>query len=218
MTANRGWKHLGRARPGRTPVVSRMVAALLLAIGGGVHLDLWRDGYRGIRYIGPLFLANVIVSGIVAARLVLGGGRPTALAGLAIAVGSLAGLALSRTVGLFGFVESGWTPAAARAVAAEIGAVVTIGLVLALSARSGRMARLAPAVVKATSRRSDRGQVQHGVDSEGLALTVPPARLARRARAHRHLLATDADADLHDSVPTHRTAHRHLLPLPSQST
>ena len=150
MTANRNWKHFGGPRSSGAPVVTRMVAALLLAVGGGVHLDLWRDGYRGIRYIGPLFLANAIVSGIVAARLVLGGGRPTALAGAAIAAGSLAGLALSRTVGLFGFVESGWTPAAARAVAAEIGAVVTLGLVLALSARSGRMARLTPAVVPAT--------------------------------------------------------------------
>lgn len=118
------------------PALARVLAALLVTLAGMVHLELWREGYRGIPYIGPLFLANVVASGVVAARLLLGGGRPTAVAGMLISIGSLTGLALTRTVGLFGFMESGWTSAASRAVSAELGAVVSLALVLALTARS----------------------------------------------------------------------------------
>lgn len=119
-----------------TPALVRVLAALLVTLGGIVHLELWRGGYRGIPSIGPLFLANVIASAVVAARLLLGGGRPTAIAGILIAVGSLTSLALSLTVGVFGFMESGWTPSAARAVGAELGAVVSLALVLAIGSRA----------------------------------------------------------------------------------
>ena len=123
------------ARRGWGPALARVLAALFVTLGGIVHLELWRGGYRGISSIGPLFLANVVASGVVAALLLLGGGRPTAIAGMLLSIGSLIGLALTRTVGLFGFMESGWTPAAARAVSAELGAVVSLALVLALTAR-----------------------------------------------------------------------------------
>lgn len=118
------------------PAVARVLAALLVALGGVVHLDLWLGGYRGIPAIGPLFLANVIVSGVVAALLVLDGSRATVVAGMLVTAGALGGLALSRSVGLFGFMEATWTPAAARAMAAELGAVVSLALVFTLRSRS----------------------------------------------------------------------------------
>ncbi len=118
------------------PALARALAALLVALGGVVHLDLWLGGYRGIPTIGPLFLTNVIVSGVVAVLLVLDGGRATVVAGMLIATAALGGLALSRSVGLFGFMETTWTPAAARAVAAELGATVSLALMATVGARS----------------------------------------------------------------------------------
>lgn len=132
---------LGRSRySGWTPALVRVLSALLIGAVAVVHLELWQDGYRGIRYIGPLFLANVIGSGIVVALLLLRAVRPAAILGMVIAVGSFAGLVLSRTVGLLGFMESGWTPLAFRSVAAELGAVVSLAVALVLRARSASAA------------------------------------------------------------------------------
>ncbi len=106
--------------------VARSIAAVLVLTGGAVHFDLWRGGYEGIRYIGPLFLANVVVSAVIAVALVVRRNRIILLGGAALALGSLAALALSRTVGLLGFMETGWTPEAMRTVAAEVGALVAL--------------------------------------------------------------------------------------------
>jgi hypothetical protein len=74
-----------------------------------IHLDLWLDGYRDIDWIGPLFLANVVLAGLAALAVL---GTPARwlpwvalLAGL-LEIGTLGGLVLSLTVGLFGFTES----------------------------------------------------------------------------------------------------------------
>lgn len=125
-----------------TPAVARLMAAGLVVVGGVVHLSLWRGGYRGIPAIGPLFLVNVVVSGLIAARLLFGGGRLTVIAGMAVAAGSLVALVLSRTVGLLGFMEATWTPRAAQAVAAEVGAVVSLALVLTVGKRRDDDGRL----------------------------------------------------------------------------
>lgn len=111
---------------------ARILAAVLVLAGGAVHLDLWRDGYKGIPYIGPLFLVNVMASVVVAAGLVLVRARLVLLAGAGLAVGSLSALVMSRTVGLLGFMEPGWTTDAMRTVAAEVGALVTLALVVVL--------------------------------------------------------------------------------------
>lgn len=110
----------------------RVLAALLLLLGGAIHVNLWRWGYGGIPYIGPLFLANVIASVAVGLVLVVRGGRLVLLAGVGLAVGSLAALVMSRTVGLLGFTEPGWTIDAMRTVAAEVGALVTLGVVVVM--------------------------------------------------------------------------------------
>ncbi|MGZ4507575.1 MAG: hypothetical protein ACXVX8_17260 [Blastococcus sp.] len=90
-------------------LVLRVAGAALLAGTAWIHLHLWSIGYDGIAWIGPLFLVNA-VSGFLLAAAVLAAPRrllfwPAAAGGL-LEAGTLGALALSSTVGLFGFVES----------------------------------------------------------------------------------------------------------------
>lgn len=123
----------------------RVLAAALLLTGGAVHLDLWRGGYDGIRYIGPLFLANVAASAVVAIALQVRKDAILLLAGAGVAVASLVALVLSRTTGLLGFMEAGFTPQAMRTIAAEVGALVALAVIYQLD---GNRRRLVPVRVR----------------------------------------------------------------------
>src|SRR3954447_12449247 len=91
----------------------RVVGAALLVATGWIHLYLWLDGYRTIDWIGPLFLANAVLAGLAALAVLLAPARwlpwVALLAGL-LEAGTLGGLLLSLTVGLFGFSESPSAP------------------------------------------------------------------------------------------------------------
>ena len=110
--------------------IARLAAATFVLAGGYIHFDLWRDGYRAIDYIGPLFVANAVVSALLVVALLLRPDVRVAVAGVVFSVGSLAALVLSRTVGLLGFTERGWSDMAVQATTAEIGAIVAIALVI----------------------------------------------------------------------------------------
>jgi hypothetical protein len=112
--------------------IARILAAVLVLAGGAVHLDLWHAAYRVIPYIGPLFLVNVIASVLVAAAVLIRFNLAVLIAGVALAAGSLGALVLSRTVGVFGFMESGLSVEALATIAAELGASVTLCLVLTI--------------------------------------------------------------------------------------
>ena len=113
----------------------RLLAAGLVLAGGLIHYDLWSGGYRFIPSIGPLFLANLVASVLVALALLITG-RPAILAaGVALTLGSLGALVASRTVGLLGFTES-WTDQSFQVVAAEAAAVVALAMVAALKTRN----------------------------------------------------------------------------------
>lgn len=86
----------------------RVLGAALLLTMAGIHLKLWVEGFRDIPWIGPLFLADVVLAA-AAAVAVLGTPRRwfpwvALLAGL-LSAGTLGGLVLSLTVGLFGYHE-----------------------------------------------------------------------------------------------------------------
>lgn len=117
--------------------VLRIVAAVLLLVQGGVHLQLWFGGYRGIEIIGPMFLANAAVALVVAVVLVVRGGLVPALAGVVFSFTSLVAFSFSRTGGLFGFTEMLWDAAAITAVLAEVLAVLVL-LAWATIATRGR--------------------------------------------------------------------------------
>ena len=132
-----------RTASGRRPATGvlwalRVLGALLLAGMGWIHLDLWQNGYRTISVIGPAFLLNTI-AGFGLAALLLVTPRPllpwvAALGGLT-ALGTLAGLLLATTVGLFGFVESTAADLWWESLWVEIAAVVVMAALAALAAR-----------------------------------------------------------------------------------
>ena len=86
----------------------RVVGALLLLAMAGIHLKLWVDGFRDIPWIGPLFLANVVLGAGAAVAVLVTPRRwfpwVALLAGL-LSLSTLGGLVLSLTVGLFGYHE-----------------------------------------------------------------------------------------------------------------
>jgi hypothetical protein len=94
----------------RTVVIGlRVLGALLLAAAGGIHLYLWSTGYDTIDWIGPLFLLNAVGAFVLAVAVLAAPRRLVfwpAAAGALLQIGTLGGLVLSSTVGLFGFVES----------------------------------------------------------------------------------------------------------------
>jgi hypothetical protein len=107
---------VGRAAPptsGTLPLSARVVGAALVLATGWIHLHLWLDGYQDIRWIGPLFFANVIVAVLGGVALLLAPDRwvpgVALLAGL-FEGGSLVTLLLSLTVGLLGFTEAWSAP------------------------------------------------------------------------------------------------------------
>jgi hypothetical protein len=113
------------------------LGALLLAGEAAVHIQQYVVIFHFVRWIGPLFVANAVACAAAIAGLAY---KPTrALAGLAgvlISAAALGGLALSYTVGLFGWMESGLRTPVAIAIASEVGAVI----VLAAATGSGMRA------------------------------------------------------------------------------
>jgi hypothetical protein len=112
----------------------RIAGAVLLAGTAWIHLHLWSAGYDGIPWIGPLFLVNA-VSGFLLAAAVLAAPRRLlfwpAGAGALLEAGTLGALALSSTVGLFGFVESSaaslfWPSVAVEAAGAVLLAALAV--------------------------------------------------------------------------------------------
>ena len=121
-----------------------LATAALVATGGYVHFCLYRHGYSTIPKIGVGFLLQVLTSAVVVVALLMGPNRLgrvahisdrlaitlTGLAATALAAGTLAAFALTRTPGgLFNFQERGLQPApqALIALVAEIGVLVVVG-------------------------------------------------------------------------------------------
>ena len=107
----------------------RYLAAGFLLIGGLVHLKLYVQGYDDIPgNVGKAFLANVVVSVIVAIAVALRRDLIVRLAGIAVAGGTILAFIKSRNGGIFGFSESGLNPSpeAVIALIVEIGAIVVL--------------------------------------------------------------------------------------------
>ena len=119
------------------------VTAAFVAVGGYVHLCLYRHGYRTIPKIGVGFLLQVLASAVIAVALLLGphvvaravhlsegaAESLTKLAAGSLAAGTLVAFALTRTsAGLFSFRERGLQPApqALVALVAELGVLVVV--------------------------------------------------------------------------------------------
>jgi hypothetical protein len=110
-------------------LVLRMVIAASLVVSGVSHAYLYAHGYGHIPVIGTGFLLQASAFFAVAVLVLLGGPEWLVAAGAVLAVGALGAFALSRTVGIAGFVETGWDPAphAMLSVAAEVVTVLACG-------------------------------------------------------------------------------------------
>lgn len=114
------WSMTGREAAALTAYV---LGAILLAGQAVVHVQQYFSLYHEVRWIGPLFLLDGVASAVVIAGLALRRWRPlAALAGVAIAVGALGGLAVSYGRGLFGWQEAGFDTPIELAVVCEVGA------------------------------------------------------------------------------------------------
>jgi hypothetical protein len=129
----------GRRHPSTaTEWALRALGAALLAAMAWIHLHLWLDGYRTIEVIGPAFLLNDLAGfGLAVLLLVIPGVLVSwvAVLGALTAAGTLAGLLLATTVGLFGFVESTQASLWWESFWVEIAAVVVLGVLGALTLR-----------------------------------------------------------------------------------
>lgn len=113
---------------------------------GGIHLQLWIGGYREIPVVGTLFLLNAIGSGLLVAALAAVPARLRSTATAVIAVftaGTLAGLIVSLTVGLFGVHESLQTPLVPTTLIVESAGVLVL---TATTIRSGWPGRFRPGI------------------------------------------------------------------------
>jgi hypothetical protein len=110
-------------------LIIRIVIAASLIVSGVSHAYLYAHGYGNIPVVGAGFLVQASVSFAVAVLVLLGGPEWLVWAAAALAVGALGAFALSRTVGIAGFVEFGWDPAphALLSVAAEVVTVLACG-------------------------------------------------------------------------------------------
>jgi hypothetical protein len=99
-----------------------------------VHVQQYVSIVHGVRWIGPLFLADAAACAVAIVGLGFSRTRVlAALAGVVISAGALASLVVSYGRGLFGFFEVGFRTAIELAVIAEVGAVVLLSAALAVS-------------------------------------------------------------------------------------
>jgi hypothetical protein len=132
---------------------SRYLGALGLVGVGLDHLEQFSaDHYSAIPTIGTLFALNFAAATLLAAGLLAPvhrlRGRAWTIAprllsagGISVAAGSLAGLLVSESTGLFGFMEAGYRPAILLAIALE--GTTTLLLAVHLAATHPRRRRAA---------------------------------------------------------------------------
>jgi hypothetical protein len=131
----------------------RYLGAVAVLATGVAHIEQYAvDDYSSVPTIGTLFLLNFIAAVVIAVGLIAPlrrvAGRHAdavytvmAVAGIGLGVGSLAGLFISETSGLFGFVEHGYRMAIVVAIAVEAAATVLLLVFLLVSGRGLRKLR-----------------------------------------------------------------------------
>jgi hypothetical protein len=123
---------------GTGAAVARYAGALALLAVGLDHLQQYAvDSYSVIPTIGTLFLLNFISAAVLAVGLAapvqrLPGrvGRVAvpllSASGIGVAAGSLAGVIVSESVGLFGFMETGYRGAIVVSIALEVTTILLL--------------------------------------------------------------------------------------------
>ena len=125
----------------RAALGTRLLVAAAVAVSAYIHAELYVDhGYRHIHMVGPAFLLQASAGFAVAALLLVTGSPIIRLGALGVALGALTGFVASRTIGIFGFTERGFTPAPWALVSVVV--EVTIVLLLLVDAVGFRQRRV----------------------------------------------------------------------------
>lgn len=122
-------------------IIGRLVGAGLLIWMTWIHWHLWSTGYKHLPTVGNLFLLNAVGGVLMALAVIAVPSRwlsLTAAAGALMAGGTLAGLAISINVGLFGFTDYLNAPFAHLSVWVESAAIVVLAAVAVRAALVGR--------------------------------------------------------------------------------
>ncbi|MER6176321.1 hypothetical protein [Streptosporangium sp. NPDC001681] len=110
-------------------LAARLSTAAAIAVSGYIHADLYLNGgYRHIHIIGTAFLLQAGGAFAVTLLLLVSDSAIVRLGAAAVALGTLGGFTLSRTIGIFGFTERGFTPSpqAAISVIVEVAALLLL--------------------------------------------------------------------------------------------
>jgi len=110
-------------------LVMRVAISASVAVSGVVHAYLYTTGYRDIPTVGPAFLLQGSVFCALALLILVGGPAWMQVLAALGAAGSLVAFALSRSIGLFGFIETGWQPSPYTwlSVVAEVMTILLVG-------------------------------------------------------------------------------------------
>ncbi len=116
-----------------------LTGAALIVVSAIIHLHLWATGYRDISVIGPLFLAQGVVSTPFAVAVGVLRWLGLLVAGAVLMAGTAVGLLLTAQIGLFGFKESLAVPYAGVSLVVEFAGagllLAAAGLILILAVR-----------------------------------------------------------------------------------
>jgi hypothetical protein len=113
---------------GRVAATLTAAGAACLVLEGGVHLQQLVEIFHTVEWIGPLFGLNAAACALATLGVLPRRTRTLAsICGALISLGALVSLALSYTVGLFGWFESGLRTPIALAIVSEVGAVAALG-------------------------------------------------------------------------------------------
>ncbi|BBX10048.1 hypothetical protein [Mycolicibacterium aichiense] len=118
-----------------TRLINLAIAASLL-VSAASHGYLYLHGYSSVPAVGPGFLVLTSVFVALAILIALGGPAWLRAVALVAALGSLVAFAMSRTVGLHGFIEHGWQPVP-HALTSVLAEAITVGLCAWSLVRSG---------------------------------------------------------------------------------
>lgn len=108
----------------------RCAGVALLLVVGGIHLQQFEGPLRPVPTIGPLFVLNAVGAAVLA--LALAGVRGdlaklAALGGIAMTLGALVALAITRVTFLFDYSEPTLRPAVTLAAVVEVVTVAVLG-------------------------------------------------------------------------------------------
>jgi hypothetical protein len=114
----------------------RYLAVVLLLATGAIHLQQFEGPLRAVPTIGPLFVLNAIGAAVLALALAGVRGdlaRLAALAAIAMTLGDLVALAISRVTVLFNYSEPTLRPAVTLAAIVEVAAVAALGALVVVN-------------------------------------------------------------------------------------